>query len=312
MREFLRSAAALIGLSSAPFSISGTELPDTQITPLEVGGSLIEISFDPDRFDLSAQQIIAWVSKAARAVATYYGTFPVPRMRVRIESSESQTGVFHGTTWPRRPPFTRIFLGRRTTQAQLDGDWMITHEFVHTAFPDVAEEHHWIEEGIATYVEPIARAQAGELSAGQVWAGMVRGIPQGEPQAGDSGLDHTHTWGRTYWGGALFCLLADVQIRQASHNRMGLQNALRGIQRAGGTINADWSLERALATGDEAAQTGVLRKLDGEMKDKPVTVDLPSLWRNLGVTVGAGKDASFDDKAPWADTRLSITAPLKS
>jgi hypothetical protein len=33
----------------------------------------------------------------------------------------------------------------------------MTHEFVRTAFPDVADEHHWTEEGIATYVEPIAR-----------------------------------------------------------------------------------------------------------------------------------------------------------
>ena len=40
----------------------------------------------------------------------------------------------------------------------------MTHELVHAAFPDVAEEHHWIEEGIATYVEPIARVQIGDLT----------------------------------------------------------------------------------------------------------------------------------------------------
>ena len=32
------------------------------------------------------------------------------------------------------------------------------------AFPDVADEHHWIEEDIATYVELIARAQIGDLA----------------------------------------------------------------------------------------------------------------------------------------------------
>jgi hypothetical protein len=41
---------------------------------------------------------------------------------------------------------------------------------------------------------------------------MVSGMPQGEPQRGDRGLDGTHTWGRTYWGGAMFCLLTDVEI----------------------------------------------------------------------------------------------------
>ena len=40
----------------------------------------------------------------------------------------------------------------------------MTHEMVHLAFPSVAREHHWIEEGITTYVEPIARAETGELA----------------------------------------------------------------------------------------------------------------------------------------------------
>jgi hypothetical protein len=53
--------------------------------------------------------------------------------------------------------------------------------------------------GIA-YVEPIARAQAGQLPVEEVWAGMVQGMPQGEPRPGDKGLERTHTWGRTYFG----------------------------------------------------------------------------------------------------------------
>ena len=40
---------------------------------------------------------------------------------------------------------------------------MLVHELVHHGMPNLADEHHWMEEGLATYVEPIARAQAGEL-----------------------------------------------------------------------------------------------------------------------------------------------------
>lgn len=279
---------------------------------LNVEGGVIDLKFDPNRFDLPASQIVKWVSGAARAVSTYYGVFPVPHMRVRIESSEEQTGVFHGTTWGSHPPLTRISLGRHTRQAQLDDDWMLTHEFVHTAFPDVADEHHWIEEGIATYVEPIARVQAGQLSSNSIWSDMVRDMPKGQPQEGDAGLDHTHTWGRTYWGGALFCLSADIQIRLASHNRAGLQTGLRAIRSEDGTIDADWELERALAIADKATGSAVLTTLYQDMKDKPVTVDLHSIWHNLGVTVGAGGQVSFDDSAPWSAIRLSITAPLKA
>jgi hypothetical protein len=126
-----------------------------------------------------------------------------------------------------------IAVGRSTTAERFQSDWMMTHEMVHLAFPSVAEEHHWIEEGLATYVEPIARAQIGNLTAVKVWSDLVRDLPQGLPQAGDRGLDFTPTWGRTYWGGALFCLLADVEIRRRTGNAKGLQDGMRAVLEAG-------------------------------------------------------------------------------
>ena len=136
---------------------------------------------------------------------------------------------------------------------------------------------------------------------------MLRGMPKGEPEPFDKGLDHTPTWGRTYWGGALFCLLADVRIRQATNNRRGLQDALRAIREAGGTIDNNWPLEEAFKTGDKATQTTVLTKLYAEMKDKPVYVDLKTLWNELGVSI-SNDVISFDDTAPQAQIRRSITS----
>jgi hypothetical protein len=132
-------------------------------------------------------------------------------------------------------------------------------------------------------------------------------MPQGEPKALDEGLDHTHTWGRTYWGGALFCLAAEVRIRQASANRKGLQDALRAIQKAGGTIDNTWALDRALKLGDEATRTTALTQLYAEMKDKPAPVDLDALWRQLGVQK-SGDAIVLDDGAPLAGIRRAITA----
>ena len=85
-------------------------------------------------------------------------------------------------------------------------------------------------------MEPIARAQVGDLSSEIVWRELVDGLPKGLPAPGDRGLDNTHTWGRTYWGGALFCLMADIEIHQRTNNRYGLQDALRGGVRAGGDV----------------------------------------------------------------------------
>ena len=302
VREFLAALAGLAGVSLA-------ETSDT--TRLQVGGSTIEITFGPGALDLPRDSIVAWILKAARAVAHYYGAFPVPLARVRVNSSERQSGAFGGETWGSDPPFTRIFVGRQTTAQQLDRDWLMTHEFVHTAFPDVADEHHWIEEGIATYVEPIARVQIGDLTPERIWSDMVRDMPKGQPQPFDEGLDHTHTWGRTYWGGALFCLVADVRTRQATNNRKGLQDALRGVRDAGGTIDKHWPVTRAFEVGDKATQTNILTTLYSEMKDNPVYVDLSKLWSELGISVSGGI-ISFEDTASLAQIRRSITANKSS
>jgi hypothetical protein len=197
-------------------------------------------------------------------------------------------------------------LGRAVSRADLDADWTMTHELIHLALSSLPDKNHWLEEGLATYVEPIARAQDGQLSAAQVWQGMVGGMRQGQPGIGDHGLDETHTWGRTYWGGAMFCLVADVKIRQATGNSKSLQDALRAIVAAGATIDTEWPLSRILRVGDQATGTSVLENLYDSWKSTPVTVELDKLWSELGVC-DSPQGIKVDSAAPSAQLRSSIT-----
>jgi hypothetical protein len=48
------------------------------------------------------------------------------------------------------------------------------------AISSLANEHYSLEEGLAIYVEPIARAQDGQLS-GKGVGSMVSGMVEGEP-----------------------------------------------------------------------------------------------------------------------------------
>jgi hypothetical protein len=277
------------------------------------GGATIEVSFAPGKFDVPRASVLAWISNAANAVTEYFGRFPVEHPRVIVRPAEGRSGVFHGTTFGgKRGAFTRISVGQNTTEKQLDEDWMMTHEFIHMAFPDVSgesDQHRWMEEGMATYIEPIARAQIGRMTPERVWGDFVRDMPQGLPQAGDQGLDGTPTWGRTYWGGAIFWLLADIGIREATHNQKGLPDVMRGILEAGGNITEDWTVERLVAVGDQATGTTVLADLYQQMKAKAVHTDLEDLWRRLGVQMKNGA-ATFDDHAPLAEIRRAITRPV--
>jgi hypothetical protein len=279
-----------------------------------VGNSRIDTHVQQGSLAVSNQDLMQWVHWASDSVATYYGRFPVPVLGLTIIPTDGR-GVRGGKTFGEKGGGRiRIHVGSQTIMAGLQNDWMLTHEMVHLAFPSVADDHHWIEEGIATYVEPIARVRAGHLDAHEMWFEVVRDLYQGLPAAGDKGLDNTHTWARTYWGGALFCFLADVEIHKQTNNRKGLDDALRGILGAGGDIRYDWELTKALRVGDEATGVSVLLPLYNKMKDQPYEVDLPAMWKELGIE-RTGDTVEFLDSASLAKVRDAITygqSPSKS
>jgi hypothetical protein len=276
----------------------------TTANDITVDGAAIKVEFEPGAFRDGGDAVRGWIRRSANIVAGYYGRFPTTRVTVQV-IAQAGDGVHGGKSFANPDAFIRVQLGREVTEAQLLADWVLVHEMTHLALPDTGEAHAWLSEGLATYVEGVARVQAGNRSEADVWSEEIRQMPRGLPQPEDRGLDHTHTWGRTYWGGAMFCLLADVEIRKQSHNRVGLQDALRAVLRASGGLAADWPIERVLRTGDGAVGTTTLEDLYAQMKDKPVTPDLTSLWQQLGIEP-EGSSVRLSDSAPLADVRRAI------
>jgi hypothetical protein len=254
-------------------------------------------------------EIIEWVRRAALAVNTYLGRFPVGHLVVIVQGGGEEPvgdGVAHGAS------SIEVRLGKSVQPADLDRDWVLTHEMFHLAFPTLNDRYSWMMEGLSDYLEPVARAQAGQWSAGDAWLEFVQGLPQGLPEPGEGGLDGSTRRARIYWGGNIYWLLADVSIRAQTDNRRGLDDAIRAILEAGGNGGVVWPLERVLATGDTATGTTVLESLYEKLGPKPGDVDLDALWKQLGVRYSAGTIV-FDDTAPWAKYRVAITAtPVNS
>lgn len=272
---------------------------------IEIGGGQIDVVFESNESSAPPPMVWDWIKTSASAVTRYFGRFPVPHVTVRVRSTEGDAIESGQTFGTRNGGLIKIAVGRATTQAHFDRDWMMTHEMLHLGFPSVPERNHWIEEGIATYVEPIARVRIGRLRAEQAWADLVRDLPQGLPEAGDRGLDFTPSWGRTYWGGALFCFLADIEIHRRTENAKGLDDALRAILEAGGSITEDWDLERALKTGDKATGVPVLQELYAKMRATPSPLDLEEIWRNLGIE-RRGRSVRLTSDAPLTEVRRAI------
>ena len=291
----------LFGCAAQP-QVAPPELDDTppDVHLLEVPGATLELQFAPGLSSTTRALAQAWVRRSAAAVAGYFGRFPVQQVDVLIVP-EAGAGVLGGASFGEPEALLRLRVGRATTQAQFSADWVLVHEMIHLAIPRLPRAHNWLHEGLATYLEALARGRAGMLPADAVWHAWTRQMPLGQPQGSDTGLDHSPGWARTYWGGALFCLLADVRLRQRGTPERGLQQALQGVLAAGGDFRVAWPVTRVLATADAALGQTTLTALYDEMKDRAVQVDLGALWHDLGVA-----EAGLRDDAPLAAIRRAI------
>jgi hypothetical protein len=277
---------------------------DRSAAALLVQGSTLCVSIDDPRA-ISQTLVQEWILRSARIVAGYYTRFPAPlvALRVRVESG---SGVRGGRTTNESGLMIEVSVGRDSTAAELAADWVLVHEMVHLALPELGRGHNWLAEGLATYVEGIARAQSGNRDIADVWAESRHSMPLGLPHEGEGGMDQTHTWGRTYWGGALFCLQADVKIREQTGNRIGLQTALQAILKETGGYRNDRDIDDVLRIGDAATGTKVLEELYRDSKESPLMPDLRALWSRLGIPDDP-KSQPFDDHAPLAAVRIAIT-----
>lgn len=299
---FFALALILVQIPTADATIGGD---NTQVVSIE--GSRLYFLVGKGDLSVSKADLAHYVRDAARAVIAYYGRFPVSKAIINFVPSDDD-GIGYGSSTFNDDEdcgVIVIHIGENTTRRQLKESWTLTHELMHLAFPVVSHHTRWLAEGIATYIEPIGRMRIGNISKEEVWADLLHNLHKGLPRQGERGLHFSHNYDRVYWGGALFCLLADVEIRQRTKNRYGLEDALRSIAKQGGTAASDWDAQEAIAAGDKGLGVDVLQNLYAKMSDKPVSIDVVAYLRKLGV-VKSGSSVRFDDTAPLSAVRRAI------
>ena len=270
----------------------------------DLDGSRIRVDIRDRVLREKKRMLLDWVRYSAKTVHHYYGRFPVDSVDIRIEVSGG-FAVRFGQAFGGALPRIRVVVGEDISPEMLRKDWILVHEMVHLAMADIPLEHRWLLEGLATYVESIARAQREHLSEDFIWRNFIERMPQGLPGPGDRGLDRTPTWGRTYWGGALFCLLADIEIRKLTDNRKSLRDALRGVLDAGLSMHASASITEVFEAADRATGVDVLLPLYHKMRGDPYPIDLDALWAELGVGLDNDRIV-YDDNAPMAHVRRRL------
>ena len=280
-------------------------LRDQPATTIAMNGGRIKVVFADGAPGIDRARVLAWIERGANAVSSYFGRWPVAEYGLLVLAQPGDR-VGHATTFGYAGSATRIAVGTGTTDAAFADDWVLVHEMFHAALPNLPRRALWLQEGSATWLEPVARASAGQLPITDVWRQAVTGMATGEPDARDGGMDGTTDHGRLYWGGATFWLRAEIAVLKRSGGRRMLRDAMRAINGESGGNAVEWTPERWMAVGDRATGTDALASLYGAFASRPIHTDLPALFASLGVH-GTADGIAFDDDAPLAAIRRRIT-----
>jgi hypothetical protein len=290
------------------FDVEHLELPGPLALEKNSGDAAhVRLVTLPGELATSNETRLRWVEDTAKAIADFWRGFPVERALLLLIPVSDHFGVAHGKVVAAGGATVAIQIGDRAQRADLYADWILVHELFHLGFPSFSGEGKWLDEGLATYFEPIIRARAGWHSPHAVWSEFARDMSQGLPAVEATGVEKTKSFKGIYWGGAIIALLVDVETRRRTGGKVGLEDGLRAVLAKGGNASRLWKLERAIAVIDERLGGTTLRRLADAHSFGGNPIDLPDLWTKLGVRKRAGS-IELDEGASLAAVRQAIIA----
>ncbi len=269
------------------------------------GSSSLDVVVLDAPLALSRPELDGFIGESARAVADFWHGFPLERAMIAVMPVAKRNGIVFGKLLPASRPGIALMLGAETRAGSLHDDWVLVHELFHIGSPSFLGEGKWLDEGIATYFEPIIRARAGWLSERRLWEELAPHMPEGLPGLQEEGLEHASSYRSIYWGGASVALFADVAAREKSGGKLGLEDGFRAVLGRGGTACEVWDLADTIDTVDQTLGGPILGELAKRYAYAAAPVDFDALWRDLGVELRSGK-VTLSDSAPKAWVRKAI------
>lgn len=257
------------------------------------------------KYAMSDSAMRSWIEDAANVTVPLFGRFPVDRSTLFVVPAKGEDEVVFGKVLSLAGASVVVVVGDQMPAGATRKDWVLVHELFHLGFPTFRGEGRWLGEGLATYYEPILRARAGWTTEAEVFRQFARNMPRGQPERGSgAGLSARDDLDTIYWGGALFCLAADVRIREETHGRKSLDDVLRAALERGGDATHVWTVRDVVHLGDQTTGTSVLSEMYERHAARGERIDIDALMASLGV----GSDSRDVDAAhPLAWIRHGIT-----
>lgn len=234
--------------------------------------------------DASPEVMARWVEETFSLPLGLWGGAPMRQGMFALFPASGRDQAVFGRVHPSSAPTLIAWTGQRFQESSIRSDWVLLHEMLHLGIPPVMADAKWLDEGIATYLEPLLRFRAGWIPEEELWFELAQGLPRGRAGLEERSLQHARGINDVYWGGALFCFLADLATRRASSGQRGLEDGLRALLEEGILITGRrYSLAELIAVMDRGIGSAVLTTLKARHVDSSGPVPFDALLEELGV-----------------------------
>jgi hypothetical protein len=285
---------------------------------IEVPGAVLRVAVLDGTPAVRPQDVRAWITRAATAVASLYGRFPVPFAQILVvPGARGEEPVPWAYVLRGGAPAAHFFINQRRPMSEFLSDWTLVHELSHMLLPYISSEDAWLSEGMASYYQNVLRARAGMIEADDAWQRMHSGFRRGmKSLRGVTLADATErmfrdgAFMRVYWSGAAMMLLADQRLRERTGGAQSLDRALDALQRCCLAMEQGWRARALLEKLDELTGTRVFQELYDENVGSERFPDVSQAYARLGLRSSADQETvELVTDAPQAADRDAIMRP---
>ncbi len=310
----LRAYAHGFGFRASQFGeASFTAIGSFRRATIDMQAVDIHVVFLGEPLAMGDEAALEFIRLSAYCISGLFSEFPVDVTVFVVPVPGAQEVVF-GRVLSLAGASVALLFGSETPAAGVRDNWVVVHEFFHLACPSFVGEGRWLEEGLATYYEPILRERAGWMTEADLWTHFVREMPRGLRGPDDPpDLEQRDDIDATYWGGALFALMADVRSRAATAGASSLDSVVRLVRHRQGPATSTARVADFLRTAEEATGTRAVTDVFESWAVRGENVDLDALWGRLGIAGvdearTQGRKVTLRDDAPLAAVRRAIAA----
>ncbi len=264
----------------------------------------VEVALMDGPMQLPHARLLERVTEVFAAAAEFWEGLPVDSILVSFFPIPGRDDVLFGKVLSSPAPTVCVWIGAECRPDQLRDDWMFMHEVLHLGFP-MTRRGKWLDEGMSTYFEPLVRARAGWATEQEVWEELVRGMPRGRATLEQRGMLQARGIDGIYWGGALFCLLVDHEIRRRTAGKQGLEDGLRRLFADDLCIDSGvFDLSQVARCLRSAYPDNVWDDLWARYVEGSAPVPLEELWGSLGIRI-RGEQVELDADHPLRHALLT-------